>query len=312
MSIQCREPRIVQKMTRFLLIYTFTTLSISNAFYSQILQKPFQKHVQKQIAATPNDWTLDEINARIKCEVCYETIENLSDEKLFDKYMQSKSLRTEILQFTQHLEKHIDNQTTIQDILRGYVHKLIPAGTKGYIRGNQFNAIVKEYIQNLDLEPRYEIYFEKHPQYPKQDSIQEHLQHKTAERKVAVSPDNRDEVGNLNMRKTAEIPDWYIHDTETQKLLIGMNQLDLWKGGQQTNRGFNYINHPINRQHVKSGKNTNNVENVNPVKLVCVVCNDVTITTCDTKVYEIFTQGFKHNTLCYLKNLGNIIREFFS
>lgn len=299
-------------MTVFLLIYTFTTLSISNAFfYSQAHQKPFQKHVQKEqnrFAASPNDWTLDEINARIKREVCYETIENLSDAKLIDKYMQSKSLRAEILQFTQHLEKHIDNQTTIDEILRGYVHKLIPAGTKGYIRGNQFNKIVKKYIQNLDLEPRYEIYFEKHPQYPKQDSIQEPIHHKTAERKIVVSLDNRDEVGNLNMRKTAEIPDWYIYDTETQKLLIGMNQLDLWKGGQQTNRGFNYINHPIN----KNCENNKNGKNYNPVKLVCVVCNDVTITTCGTKVYEIFTQGFKHNTLCYLKNLGNIIREFFS
>jgi hypothetical protein len=249
---------------------------LSNALYSQIQQKSFQK----RIAASPNDWTLDEINARIKREICYETIEKLSDAKLLDKYMQSKSLRTEILEFTEHLEKHIDNQTTIDEILRGYVHKLIPAGTKGYIRGNQFNAIVKKYIQNLDLEPRYEVYFEKQPQYPKQYPKQypeqEHLQY-----------------------KTAEIPDWYIYDIQTQKLLIGMNQLDLWKGGQQINRGFKYINHPIN-----------NIEN--NLKLVCVVCNDVTVMTLQSKVYEIFAQGFQKNTLCYLTNLGNIIREFFS
>jgi hypothetical protein len=63
-----------------------------------------------------------------------------------------------------------------------------------------------------------------------------------------------------------------------------MNQLDLWNGGQQLNRGFKYI------------ENNGNNEN----KLLCVVCNKIKFTS------------DKNNTLCYLNNLENIIKSYFS
>jgi hypothetical protein len=40
---------------------------------------------------------------------------------------------------------------------------------------------------------------------------------------------------------TTEIPDWYILEKSTGKVIIGMNQLDLWSGGQQINRGFRAV-----------------------------------------------------------------------
>jgi hypothetical protein len=84
---------------------------------------------------------------------------------------------------------------------------LIPAGTKGVIRGNKFNNIVKNYIITINLDiKRFDICFEK----------------------------------KHNNFITTEIPDWYIYDKSINRIIIGMNQLDLWGGGQQLNRGSKY------------------------------------------------------------------------
>jgi hypothetical protein len=105
------------------------------------------------------------------------------------------------------LEKYGIDDVIKNKIIEEYTIDLVPPGTKGVIRGNKFNNIVKEYIENLSLNPEvYEVCFEKN-----------HLTH-----------------------TTSEIPDWYILHKETNKILIGMNQLDLWGGGHQTNRGSKY------------------------------------------------------------------------
>ena len=67
-------------------------------------------------------------------------------------------------------------------------------GTKGIIRGNKFNQIVKKYITNLKLNKKtYEICFEK-----KCEDIE-----------------------------ISEIPDWFIKNIKNNKVITGMNQLDL-------------------------------------------------------------------------------------
>ncbi len=77
---------------------------------------------------------------------------------------------------------------------------MIPAGTKGVIRGNKFNKIIKNLIKNFELnEEDFEVCFEK----------------------------------KCEKYNTNEIPDWYILEKSTNKIIIGMNQLDLWGGGQQ-------------------------------------------------------------------------------
>ena len=99
---------------------------------------------------------------------------------------------------------------------------------------------------------------------------------------------------------TSEIPDWYIREKSTDKIIIGMNQLDLWNGGQQTNRGSKYL---IDNSH--------NNENS---KLLCVICNKIQFKPQKNKnkKYQLFEAGFKNNTLCYLNNIKNIIDEFFN
>lgn len=134
-----------------------------------------------------------------------------------------------------------------------YLPKLIPAGTKGAIRGNKFNKIVQEFIENLNLDnDKFRIRFER-------------------------------KCGHCD---TEEIPDWYISEKSTHKVIIGMNQIDLWSGGQQTNRGSKYL--------------MGNKINTDTSKLLCVVCNNEKITNTSNKTYKLFDIGFRNNTLCYL------------
>ena len=97
---------------------------------------------------------------------------------------------------------------------------------------------------------------------------------------------------------TTEIPDWYILEKSTNKIIIGMNQLDLWGGGQQINRGSKYIE--------------NNKHNNKNSKLLCVVCNEIQFKSKKNKAYKLFKTGFENNTLCYLNNLQNIINTYFN
>ena len=76
-----------------------------------------------------------------------------------------------------------------------------------------------------------------------------------------------------------------------------MNQLDLWKGGHQSNRGSKYL--------------FNNVNNTNNSKLLCVICNNTVIKSKKSKKYKLFNIGFQNETLCYLKKINIIIFKYF-
>ena len=208
--------------------------------------------------------SIEDINARIKQEVCYETLEELTDAKLMCEYKDCNSVKNEIKKLSDVLEKYIDEETK-QKIIQEYLLQLIPAGTKGVIRGNKFNKIVKQFITNLSLDSdRFEILFEK--------KCESHF--------------------------TDEIPDWYILEKSTNKIIIGMNQLDLTSGGHQINRGYKYL---IDNKH--------NNENS---KLLCVICNEIEFRSNKNKAYKLFETGFENNTLCYLNNLQNIITSYFN
>jgi len=207
--------------------------------------------------------SIEEINARIKQEICYKTLDELTDVKLMCEYIQCNSVKKEIKKLGDILEKYTTEEIK-QKIMEEYLLQLIPAGTKGVIRGNKFNNIVKQHIINLELDTqRFEFCFEK-----------------ICERYF-----------------TTEIPDWYILEKSTNKIIIGMNQLDLTSGGHQINRGYKYL---IDNKH--------NNENS---KLLCVICNEIQFKSNKNKAYKLFETGFRNNTLCYLNNLRNIITLFF-
>jgi len=207
---------------------------------------------------------LDDINKRIDKEICYDTINKLKDTYLINEYKECKSVQNAIKKLGLILDKHNIDTNKKELIIDDYILDLIPAGTKGVIRGNKFNNIVKNTIDNLKLSSeRFEICFEK----------------------------------QCDINITSEIPDWYILEKLTNKVIIGMNQLDLFGGGQQINRGYKYL---IDNKH-----NTKNS------KLLCVICNKIQFIN-KNKAYKLFEVGYSNNTLCYIKNIETIINNFFN
>ena len=219
----------------------------------------------KNIIKKENINYINYINNRIDKESCENTINKLTDTYLLNEYKECESVKNKIQKLELILEKYNIKTKTKELILNDYILELIPAGTKRVIRGNKFNSIVKETIYNLKLNnERFEIFFEKQCQ-------------------ICI---------------TSEKPDWYILEKSTNKVIIGMNQLDLWGGGQQSNRGSKYL--------------INNKYNTDKSKLLCVVCNKIKFKSNKNKAYNLFEVGYKNNTLCYIKNIESIIYEYFN
>jgi virulence-associated protein VapD len=209
---------------------------------------------------------LDYINKRISEEVCHDTIGKLTENNLLSEYKECKSVKTGIADLIEILEKHGVESVKIELIINEYLLKLIPAGTKGVVKGNLFNKIVKNTIENMKFDPkRFEICFEKH----------------------------------CTLMEVSEKPDWYIIDKTNSKFIIGMNQLDLWGGGAQVNRGSKYI---IDNKVNDKGK------------LLCVVCNEIKFNPKNktNKTYKLFEIGYTNDTLCYIKNMEKIINRYFN
>ena len=223
------------------------------------------KEDNKNNTESVNTINLYYINNRIDREICIDTINKLKDSYLINEYKECKSVKNEIKKLEVILEKYNIETYKKELILSDYLLELIPAGTKGIIRGNKFNSIVKNTINNLNLDnDRFEICFEKQCQ-------------------ICITP---------------EIPDWYILEKLTDKVIIGMNQLDLWGGGQQINRGSKYL--------------INNKNNTEKSKLLCVVCNKIKFNSNNNKAYKLFEIGYLNDTLCYIKNIELIINKYFN
>lgn len=204
------------------------------------------------------------INERIAKEICNDTIKALSDKECLNKYKECESLKKNVVALTNVLEKNNIDEVKIKKITDDYLLSLISPGLKGVVRGNKFNESVKQYILSLNLDKAlFTVVFES----------------------------------KCSEYETSEIPDWFILEKETKKVMIGMNQLDLWGGGQQFNRGSKYI--------------MTFPDNSDKVRLVCVIANSITLSSEKNKAFKLFQKGFEENTLCYLKNLKTIIDLFF-
>lgn len=207
---------------------------------------------------------IDEINKKTKDQICYDTINKLKDFNLINEYKNCKSVKNKNDKLLKILQEEKIEENKQKNIIEKYLFELIPAGTKGNIRGNKFNNIIKEEIILLNLDnKKFELCFEK----------------------------------ICNICLTEEKPDWYIVEISTKKVIIGFNQLDIWNGGHQLNRGYKYI--------IDNKYNTKNS------KLLCVICNDIILKN-KNKTYKLFDVGFTNNTLCYIKNLKKIIKNFFN
>ncbi len=205
----------------------------------------------------------DSVKFRVFSEYSSDVTKKLSDDHLMNEYLKCDSTNNKIQELRDVLEKNDITQEKISSILMEYIPKIVPPGTKGKIRGDKFNSIVKNVITDMHLPSDvYDIQFEK---------MSDHV-------------------------KTDETPDWFVTNKNTGKTIIGMNQVDLWSGGHQRNRGTKYIfDEKIN------GPNS---------KLLCVVANRPTFTTAHSLQFKLIKTGFERDTLCYVRNLPAIIRAF--
>lgn len=210
-----------------------------------------------------------EINKFIKKTHCKKIEYELSDSYLVKLYRRSPSSQKKIKTLKENLKKLKVRQTDISRIINNDAvlnEFCTPPGTKGVIRGNQFNRIIKEKLTDIIG-----------------NSIHQHDLDLQFEKKIGSSP---------------EIPDWYIKQISTNKVLVGMNQIDLWSGGQQTNRGSKYI---LNEDFHKDES----------FKVISVVSKFIELESTKNKAYNILKKGFEENRLCYIGNLENIIKEYF-
>lgn len=222
-------------------------------------------NTQNTITITPEC-----VNARISAELCEETLGMLTDLSMTEEYKACESVKNEVLKLDKILSKHNIATDKKDAILTEYLIELIPPGTKGVMRGNKFNKIIKDRITGMKLNSElFEVEFEK----------------------------------DCTVCETFERPDWYILERNTGKVIIGMNQLDLWGGGHQHNRASKYL--------------MDNKINTDKTKLLCVVCNKIKFKIQKTgdspkiKAYKYFEIGFANDTLCYIKNIENIINNYF-
>lgn len=132
-----------------------------------------------------NNMILNNINKQIKKQVNIDIINKLTDDNLLEDYLKCKSVNISINKLTSILKEVNIQENKIKEITTKYLLELIPPGTKGVIRGNKFNQLVKNYIIDLNMDTNiYEIKFE--------------TKHKDV--------------------KISEIPDWYIKNKKIIKL----------------------------------------------------------------------------------------------
>ena len=101
---------------------------------------------------------IKDINTRIGKEYSEDVTFQISDEKLIDKYKECQSVKNSVDELATILKKHSIEDSKIERILEDYLPKLIPPGTKGVIRGNKFNQIIKEKIENMGLDKKNIFY----------------------------------------------------------------------------------------------------------------------------------------------------------
>jgi hypothetical protein len=210
---------------------------------------------------------LFEVNKKLQQIYCSDTFKKLDDKYLHDIYINSKAYKENLEIFLEIFGKHFSIKEEITNCIQDekFINKMISPGLKGVIRGNQFNIIIKNYISKLYIlsnKNTYDIQFEK----------------------------------KHNKYETEEIPDFYIYDKIKDKILIGMNQIDLWNGGHQTNRCSKYVYY----------KKTDNM------KLIAVVAEYKFFKSSKNKIYPMIKYGLENDIICYKKNLEKIINTYFT
>jgi hypothetical protein len=108
---------------------------------------------------------------------------------------------------------------------------------------------------------------------------------------LALSPDRFDVAFNTRcpLPIVDHVPDWYIFEKATHKLLVGINQLNLSGCGSRV------------AMYIDSGVSGDVSVSVS-VKYLCVLGNHERVSA-KGRVHDLFAAGFTNNTVCFVKQL---------
>ena len=190
----------------------------------------------------------------------------LSDLMLMDLYLKKVACKNimSILESTSE-ELEITDERKKRTFMKRMIPLVIPPGVKASVRGAALNTYIKNLLTRETKGLGWELAFEAR-------NCKQHV---------------------------TEIPDWTLKIGD--KLIIGFNQLDLWKGGAQINRAAKYIldDDIHERLHAKG------------IVLVCVVarkppaCRD---TKC--KLYNILEKGIATQRLLWPRGLKKYLKQY--
>lgn len=189
---------------------------------------------------------------------------------LFNKHLDKKvysspSVIATIEKLELILDKYKVPPTKSQKILDEIIPYAIPNGVKACVRGNQFNRIVEKIIKSKIRRHKHIIFTKE----VKHDLLHEKL-------------------------------DWMLYNSKSKKTLIGFNQIDLWSGGHQLNRGSKYV--LDQNMHSRLSKRR--------IKLVNVIAASPKSLTCNSKAYKILSTGILRNRICTLNRLKAMVSSF--
>lgn len=134
---------------------------------------------------------------------------SISDTQLMGRYKSQPSVNQRLINIRRQLEDVMSIPNDVDVVMEVITPFLVQAGVKGVVRGLELNQLVKKRLEDHFQHPTYFIRFKQ------------------------MCPDYI----------TSEKPDWWIKNNETGRCVIGFNQIDLWSGGAQCNRGDKYLSH---------------------------------------------------------------------
>lgn len=146
-------------------------------------------------------------------------------------------------------------------------------------------------------------------QYELEDIIDKHLskfisnQTKSQVRKKCFDTIVNETIDNLHLNRNCfeirmkeDNADWLIRELGTNKILLGINSIDIWKNHYRFKKGYDCVYRKPEYPNEKT---------------VCVIASFIHFQNDKRKTFQMFEKGFNENSLCYLKNLHNIIRKYF-
>jgi len=184
------------------------------------------KEYNKLIKIRDNYNDVKKINNIINNDCSYnnENDNELSDDNLLPDYLKTDATKINMSEFNQICE---ENNTEEKEDIKNFINKIvndkrmqlkfiISHGTKGGIRGKQFEKIVSQKLKTLNLpEEEYSVEYQK------------------------------------ECEECDEKPDHIITNKITNKKIILMEQISLTDGGAQANRRSKYLNSEINNEKCK-------------------------------------------------------------